>query len=220
MNNYNLTIIYEGKSSRFSTDQLRHIHNWDNIFYIRKITEHPDKSASGKIHKDTTHLLLETIDILDSSLINSLENLKYIGLTFTGWWDQYFNIQILRERNIQLCINKTYATNSVAEATFASLLSSAIIINASGWENVSITDLMLKLYECKEMTYIHIAYPEPKIQNRFDDISNVFFSHYFLIARMRVWKIDLHSRYNLCKEASLVSRMKIEFYKMELFNWR
>lgn len=269
MKNYNLTVITEGQTSTFTTERLQKIYGWENIIFINKVTESPDKSATTQIPENTTHLLLETIDVLDRSLIKNLKKLKYIGLTYTGWWDYYFDVKALKKRQIKLAINKTYATIAVAEASFAALLfharrlhynhpnsnilysdqpgfelngkylaiigkggigkaiqniakgfnmhatffdtrtsgqllennkfdiisinvpksageiidlpflqkltTATIIINSSGWENISIPDLVLSLTKFEQMSYIHIAYPEPKIQIQLAHLKNAFF---------------------------------------------
>jgi len=81
-----------------------------------------DGSVLKSIPTDTTHIIMRVLDKVDESILKILPELKYIGITSTGWWDEYFNRNILEQKNIVVTNNPTYAKNAVAEAVFATLL--------------------------------------------------------------------------------------------------
>jgi len=81
-----------------------------------------DGSILQSISTDTTHLIMRVLDKVDEDNLKKLEKLEYIGITSTGWWDQYFDRDALTKRNIVVTNNPTYARESVAEAVFATLL--------------------------------------------------------------------------------------------------
>lgn len=81
-----------------------------------------DGTILKEVPTDTTHLLMRVLDKVDEENLKLLPKLKYIGITSTGWWDQYFDRIALMKSNIVVTNNPTYARESVAEAVFATLL--------------------------------------------------------------------------------------------------
>ncbi len=120
-----LTVIQEINNELFLKEDFKNINNLFSIEFIYDNGEEINIDSTKKIPADTTHLLLDAVIVLDKNELLRLKKLEYIGTTYTGWWDKYFDVEEIRKRDIKLVINKGYATNAVAEATFTVLLSNA-----------------------------------------------------------------------------------------------
>lgn len=118
-----LTVIDQKEHPIYSKEDFIQCFKKEEIM-ILYVSE--SKSFNGSILKniptDTTHLLMRVLDKIDESNLKTLPKLEYIGITSTGWWDQYFNKKTLEKRNIVVTNNPIYAKEAVAEAVFATLL--------------------------------------------------------------------------------------------------
>src|SRR3989344_3347746 len=85
---------------------------WDKIKKLsREIVFKPGSDADG---------LFSRFNKVDKTLIDSLPNLKYIGLLATGTGT--VNLEYAKSKNITVCNVPGYATESVAEWVFALIL--------------------------------------------------------------------------------------------------
>lgn len=119
-----LTVIDQLENPLYIKEDFVSIFAADEIVILR-VPENIDFDGSiiSKVPRETTHLLMRIIDKLDATELDHLNNLKYVGICSTGWWDEYFNESLLKERGVTVTNNPTYAINAVAEAVFATLLS-------------------------------------------------------------------------------------------------
>lgn len=106
----------------YTNKDLRQLNLSGNIHFIYDEGTIISDASTKMVPDDTTHLLLDAVIKLDKVQLNRLSKLEYIGTTYTGWWDKYFDVDEIKKRDITLQINTGYATNAVAEAVFTVLL--------------------------------------------------------------------------------------------------
>ncbi len=95
--------------------------SWDNIKNLGETTIY-DRSAPAEVidRLQSADATLTNKFPIDRRTMEALPNLKYIGVTATGF--NIIDVQAAKERGITVTNVPAYGTNSVAQATFALLL--------------------------------------------------------------------------------------------------
>lgn len=140
----------------------------DPIFTPKDFSEIDDPSSidyqqqsdftgfSGKtirsIADNTTHLVLHIVDAITESDLEGFDQLEYIGLSYTGWWDEHFDKNALQSRKITVTNAKGYANEAIASYVLAQVKQRRIVehshisvIGGNGSIGKSVTR---KLEEC------------------------------------------------------------------------
>src|SRR5664280_12171 len=99
---------------------------WDNLFNLGDVVLH-NRTLSNKIIERSVdaEVLITNKTPLSEEIINSLQNLKYIGVLATGY--NIVDITAAKRRNIIVTNVPSYSTLSVAQLTFAYCLNSVIM---------------------------------------------------------------------------------------------
>ena len=96
--------------------------SWDPIRQFGEVTIHERTAASESVERSRdADILLTNKVVLNESVISQLPNLKYIGVTATGY--NVVDIDFARSRSIPVSNVPEYSTQAVAQFVFASLLS-------------------------------------------------------------------------------------------------
>ena len=159
-----LTVVIEKSNRLYKIEDFKDFSQFNDIEFILNDNEEINDIATRKIDINTTHLLLDDVIVIEKTHLDKLKHLKYIGTTYSGWWDKYFDVQEIKNRNIKLVINTNYATNAVAEATF-----SAFIMNA---RNGIHGDFESNNFELKDKKLLIVG--QGKIGKRIKEISDGF----------------------------------------------
>lgn len=95
--------------------------SWDSIQTLGNLTVY-DRTSDQEIISRAIHadIILTNKTILTAGTLQSLPNLKYIGILSTGY--NVVDIAAARTKGIVVCNIPTYSTSSVAQMTFAHLL--------------------------------------------------------------------------------------------------
>ncbi|MCM1107652.1 MAG: D-2-hydroxyacid dehydrogenase [Clostridium sp.] len=96
--------------------------SWDGLKALGTLTVYPRTATETDIldRASDADILLTNKTVINRSTINRLPRLKYIGVLATGY--NVVDIQAACERGICVCNIPAYSTESVAQMTFAHLL--------------------------------------------------------------------------------------------------
>lgn len=118
-----LTVLDSRRCPVFAEAPLRSSFPRAALTYISAPRERAiDGSIIRKTPSTTTHLILRALDRINHEDVARLPALRYVGICSNGWWDHYFDIEILRARNICVTNIPSASLNAAAEATLAALL--------------------------------------------------------------------------------------------------
>ncbi|MFK7769222.1 MAG: D-2-hydroxyacid dehydrogenase [Mariniblastus sp.] len=110
--------------------------SWDPVRKHGEVTIHERTSKNETVARSQdADILLTNKVVLDESIISQLPNLKYIGVTATGF--NVVDVEFARSRNIPVTNVPEYSTQAVAQFVFASLLS---FIHRPAEHNAAIQD--------------------------------------------------------------------------------
>lgn len=88
-----LTIVQEKQNILYTNDDFIKVNLLNPIKYIYDNEIGINDVSTRNIPEETTHLLLDAVIKIDSIQLNRLKKLEYIGTTYTGWWDKYFDVK-------------------------------------------------------------------------------------------------------------------------------
>ena len=96
--------------------------NWDALKQLGHVTVYPRTSDAEKVEraKDADIILINKVQ-MDAETLDQLPRLKYIGVQATGF--NVVDIKAAKERGIVVTNIPAYSTESVAQMTFALILS-------------------------------------------------------------------------------------------------
>lgn len=102
--------------------------SWDNLKDLGDCTIY-DRTSPGLVFSRSTgaDVLITNKVVINKNLIDSLPNLKYIGVTATGY--NVVDIQAAKERHVVVTNIPAYSTESVAQLVFAHILN---VVNRVG----------------------------------------------------------------------------------------
>jgi lactate dehydrogenase-like 2-hydroxyacid dehydrogenase len=128
----NITVLNTQSQELFSTKDFLDLREHSLKLLSLPQPTPPTEDALSEIPPETTCLLSDLTFKLTEAGLTQLPRLEYIGLSYTGWWDMYFDTAALKKRGIVLTNNPDYATQSVAEACFRELLTALRPLPAEG----------------------------------------------------------------------------------------
>lgn len=95
--------------------------SWEELEKLGEVTVYPRSSKSEALERaKDADIILNNKVRLDRSLLEKLDNLKYIGLLSTGY--DVVDVEYAKSRNIPVCNVPAYSSASVAQLTIALLL--------------------------------------------------------------------------------------------------
>ncbi len=95
--------------------------SWEELEKLGEVTVYPRSSRREALERaKEADIILDNKVKLDQSLLEKLDNLKYIGLLSTGY--DVVDVQYAKSRNIPVCNVPAYSSASVAQLTVALLL--------------------------------------------------------------------------------------------------
>ena len=96
--------------------------SWDAIGQFGDVTIHDRTAADETLARSAgADILLTNKVMLDKAILSQLPNLKYIGVTATGY--NVVDVEFARQGNIPVSNVPEYSTQAVSQFVFASLLS-------------------------------------------------------------------------------------------------